>query len=229
MSASPHNTYKSSVERTRQRHFVLVRSRHSSAGFSMIEVLVATAILTVGLLSLAMLNTRLMVGGRSSKFMSQASVLASEKLEDLNRWDSDDPQICNPTGSAVVGSLTADITQTTTCPGGASASVDYDDDVYLSFLNNTDCPSGTDGCVAETVSSLDGGGNKVYTTTYHAPDGTITTVNSNSAPAGATFHRRWTIEANQPTAGVRRVTVLVTLLDASVRPPVNFEMSLVRP
>jgi hypothetical protein len=44
-----------------------------------------------------------------------------------------------------------------------------------------------------------------------------------------TFHRRWIIEANQPVAGTRRVTVLVTLMDATVQPPVNFQMSLVRP
>jgi hypothetical protein len=52
-----------------------------------------------------------------------------------------------------------------------------------------------------------------------------------------TFHRRWIIEANTPVAGVssicmsgtRRVTVLVTLMDQSVKPPVTFQMSMVRP
>jgi hypothetical protein len=52
-----------------------------------------------------------------------------------------------------------------------------------------------------------------------------------------TFHRRWIIEANTPVAGdssiclpgTRRVTVLVTLMDLTVQPPVTFQMSMVRP
>jgi hypothetical protein len=42
------------------------------------------------------------------------------------------------------------------------------------------------------------------------------------------FERQWIIELNQPVAGVRRVTVRVTLLNQSVQPPVTFQMSTVR-
>jgi hypothetical protein len=44
-----------------------------------------------------------------------------------------------------------------------------------------------------------------------------------------TFSRRWVIEQDQPVAGVRRITVLVTLMDRTVQPPLTFQMSMVRP
>jgi hypothetical protein len=44
-----------------------------------------------------------------------------------------------------------------------------------------------------------------------------------------TFDRRWVIEQDKPVAGVRRITVLVTLRDLTVQPPVTFQMSMVRP
>jgi prepilin-type N-terminal cleavage/methylation domain-containing protein len=189
-------------------------------GFTLIEVLVATVVLTIGLLAAAAVTTKMMTTGRQSKYMTLASTLASEKLEDLTRWDPNDPNVCVPTGSTSVGSLTADVTQTTACPGGASDSISYFDDVTM---------GATDGAFSETISGISGG-NPVYITTVHAADGSITISTSSTPPsASATFHRRWVIEGNSPTTGVRRVTVLVTLLDSTVQPPVTFQMSTVRP
>jgi len=170
----------------------------------------------------------MMATGEQSKYMAVAATLASEKLEDLNRWDTDDPQICIPTGSNSVGSLTTDVLQTTTCPGGGSASIAYDDDVSLTLTNSTgDCPNSSAGCFAETVSAQVNGSTQ-YVTTYHSPDGRINTGAPNATPPGAaTFHRRWVIEGNQPVTGTRRMTVLVT--SNSVTPPARFQMSLVRP
>jgi hypothetical protein len=37
------------------------------------------------------------------------------------------------------------------------------------------------------------------------------------------------IEQDQPVPGVRRITVLVTLMDQTVQPPVTYQMSMVRP
>ena len=118
-----------------------------------------------------------------------------------------------------MGSLTADVRQTTTCPiGGASNSVAYYDDVSLSLnQNNGTCPNSTAGCFAETISSVTNG-NATYTTTLHSPDGIINASSSGNAPPVATFHRRWIIEGDQPVAGTRRVTVLVTLLSRSDPP-----------
>ncbi len=193
-----------------------------AAGFSLIEALIAIVVLTVGLVAAAALTAKMMSTGQQSKYMTLASTLASEKLEDINRWDADDPEVCVPTGSTTVGSLTSDVTQTTTCPapGSASDTVSYFDDVTL---------GATSGAFSETDSTTNGGTTQ-YITTVHAADGSITTTTSTTAPsAPATFHRRWIIEANSPVTGVRRVTVLVTLLDASVHPTVTFQMSMVRP
>ncbi len=206
------------------------RKHVSSAGFSLLEVTVAILILTIGLVAAALLNSRILSGGQQSKYMSLAATLAAEKLEDLNRWDVDDPQICVASGTTSEGSLTSDVLQTTTCSTGPSATVNYFDDVSISLTNASgNCGNSTWGCFAETVSSVSGG-NTVYTTTYHSPDGQIsTTPPSPTPPTSSTFHRRWIIEANSPVAGTRRVTVLVTLEDLSVQVPVTFQMSLVRP
>jgi len=211
-----------------------VRSR----GFSMLEVVIALAVLWVGVLCAEALGVKMMSTGRQSKYMSLASTLASEKLEDLNHYSPNNPQVCIPTGSTSVGNLSADAPmQTTTCPSPSTASntVAYYDNVSISLSTATsDCPNPTAGCFSETVSSLSSG-SPVYTTTYHSPDGQIVTPPATSvAPTNITFHRRWLIEAglgdgNTPVTGTRRVTVLVTLLDNTVQPTVTFQMSLVRP
>ena len=200
-------------------------------GFTLIETMIAIAVLTIGLVSVAALATTMLVTGKRSKYMALAASITSEKLEDLNRYANDDPQVCVPTGSTSVGSLSADITQTTSCPSPstASASVSYDDDVDISFgTGNAECPN-QGGCFSETVSSVVSGKTQ-YTTTYHSPDGHVEAVVSNTATSQKmTFHRRWLVEADTPVAGVRRITVLVTMANKTVQPPVNFQMSSVHP
>jgi len=204
---------------------VSVHKNSSASGFSLIEVTIASVVLGTAVLAVGLLITKMTTGSIESKDMSYAAVLISEKIEDLNRWDVDDPQVCVPTASNSVGSLTSDITQNTTCPAGASGSVNYYDDVYPN-LTASACTDATAGCFAETVSSIVGG-NTVYTTTVHSPNGIVQSTSSNSPPSGATFHRRWIIEANSPITGVRRITVKITKTTAN--PPVTFQMSIVRP
>ena len=205
-------------------------------GFTMIEVVTALAILWVGVLCAEALGTKMLSTGRQSRYMSLASVLASEKLEDLNHFSPNDPQVCVPAANTSVGSLTSDVMQSTTCPSsiswstGFTGTVTYYDNVSVSLSTSASaCPNPTAGCFSETVTQLSGG-NIVYSTTYHSPDGQIITPTASSAaPTNVTFHRRWLIEANQPVNGTRRVTVLVTLMDNTVLPGVNFQMSVVRP
>jgi prepilin-type N-terminal cleavage/methylation domain-containing protein len=205
------------------------RKKSSTRGFTLIEVLLASSVLAIGLLSAGFLAGQMMLGTNRSKYMNVASTLASEKLEDLNRWDVDDPQICVPTANTTAGSLTSDINQTTTCSQGASTNVSYYDDVYPNLAEgNSACPDGTDGCFAETVVTVSSG-TPTYVTTVHSPNGSIQTTSSTASPTGESFHRRWIIEANSPANGVRRVTVLVSLTNSAVKPPVNFQMSIVRP
>src|SRR5208337_2033150 len=205
----------------------------SDRGFTLLETLVALIVLVVGVVATAALAAHCMNTNRQSKDMSLAAELASEKLEDLSRWDPGDPQVCVPAGSTSVGSLTTDVLQTTTCPpplsqctqpAGASYTVNYYDDVCIATVNSTDCPNTTYGCFSETVSSPGIGNTTSYTTTTHAPDGTITVTHPATMPS-PTFHRRWIIEADSPVVGdaaiclpgTRRVTVLVTLQDLSVQ------------
>jgi hypothetical protein len=192
--------------------------------------MVAIFILTIGVVSVAALGGTMMTTGNRSKYLSLEANLASEKLEDLNRWPPDSPRVCVPTGSTSVGSLTSDVLQTTTCPAGASDSIAYYDDVSVNFANSTtDCASSLGGCFAETISTKSGG-STTYITTYHSPDGQITTASSTTAPTNMTFHRRWIIEGDTPVTGVRRVTVLVTISSSNLTPfNPTFQMSMVRP
>jgi len=191
-------------------------------GFSLIEVVVSIGILAIGLAATAWLVAATITGTARARYMSQAATLASEKLEDLNRWPSNDLHVYAPVGGAA-GSLTADVVQSVTS-GGISADVNYYDEISI---------SASGGAISEVITALDDSGNTIYKTTVHQPDGTIvSTTSTAAAPPGAisnVYKRRWLIEADQPVAGVRRVTVLITLTDLSVRPPVSFQMSMVRP
>jgi prepilin-type N-terminal cleavage/methylation domain-containing protein len=200
-----------------------------SRGFTLIEVMLASFVLAVGLLSAGFLAGQMVVGTNRSKYMSVASTLASEKLEDLNRWDVDDPQICVPTGNTTAGTLTSDINQTTTCSQGASANLSYYDDVYPNLANGAStCPDGTAGCFSETVSSIVGG-NPTYTTTVHSPTGTVQTTSSAASPTGTSFHRRWVKKANSTPSGWRRGMILITRTNSAIKLPGIFQISMVRP
>ncbi len=187
-------------------------------GFSLLEVLVAIGVMVVGMAGTAALLARLTSDSVRSRYMSLAATLASEKLEDLNRWPANDPHVAVTSG-ATAGSLTSDMVQNVTV-GASTEDVNYYDEVAI---------AASGGAFSETVKGLDADGNPVYFSTSHEPDGTITTSTASEAPPTVTFRRRWLIEKDAPVAGVRRVTVAVALVGAAVQPPVTFQMSAVRP
>jgi len=211
-------------------------------GFALIELLVALTVLAIGLVSLAALTAQMENGTERSRFMGIAATLATEKLEDLNRWPSGDPHV-NSNSASTVGSLTSDVgpVSVTSSAGITDSGINYFDDVVIadnggaadSSNGNGACASGV-GAVGETVSSSSG-----YTTTYHCADGEmpppVTTATATAPEVSAiSFHRRWTIEQNPSINGttvnnVRRVTVLVTLTNGYMNPPVSFQLSMVRP
>jgi Tfp pilus assembly protein PilV len=172
------------------------------------ETMVAVVILSVGLLSLAALMSQTTASTERSRYMSMATILASEKLEDLNHYPSSDPVV------AQGGSLTTD---------SSVGNIDYFDEVLLS--------SGG-GSFTETIRGKDAGGNVQYTTINHTPDGQALTSSSSTAPAigsdSLVFNRRWLIEADTPVRGVRRITVRVALANGQGA-PVTFQTSMVRP
>ena len=191
-------------------------------GFSLIETLVAMMVLAIGLVALCSLAAQTMVGTSRSEYASLAADLATEKLEDLSRWPTFDPNIYAAPGTTV-GDLASDQSANVTSGGIPTELVNYYDDVEI---------SDSKGAVSETVSQVVAGVTNWKTTT-HNPDGTITSSTSatqTAADSGAVgFHRRWTIEMDQPVTGLRRVTVLVTLENSYMKAPAQFQMTMVRP
>jgi type II secretory pathway pseudopilin PulG len=200
----------------------LRRSARRQGGFALIETTVAISILAVGLLGVAALLAQLGGNSTTSRYMSTEALLASEKLDDLNRYPYNDPAIAVPGGNTS-GSLTADTTATVTANGLPAEVVDYFDQVRISSGN---------GNVVETVLGKNAAGVTQYTTITHAPDGTITPTTSATAPAATsdmiTFSRRWVIELSPVglPAGVRRFTVLVSLQGTPI--PATFQATMLR-
>jgi Tfp pilus assembly protein PilV len=188
----------------------------------MVEVLVATFVLIVGLVAVAGVVGSTLGNTARSAYMTQAATLATEKLEDLNRYPSSDPHIYAVSGTPA-GGLASDVLNDVTA-NGVTVPINYYDEEYF---------SPTQGALVETSSTLDVNGNTQYTTTTYTPAGQITnsaqTTVAPSTQGSIAFKRRWVIEKDLPVAGVRRVTVLVTLINQSVQPPVTFQMSMVRP
>jgi Tfp pilus assembly protein PilV len=186
--------------------------------------MIALPILMIGLAGMAALVTQTLTGTERGRNMGLAATLVSEKLEDLNRWPTVDPDV------AAGGSLTSDVTVGT---------IDYFDDVIFSAAS---------GQVSETTSTKSGS-TITYVTMTHNANGTMTQTTSTSPPAttGTTaFHRRWLIEmspvvngitltAPSPLVGPRRVTVVATISNSNsvsnvtTGQVVSFQMSLVRP
>jgi hypothetical protein len=193
----------------------------------MLELAISIAILMVGLVGVASMFGRIWGSTSYSEYIIQASTLASEKLEDLNRYPNGDPNVVVTSGNTTAGSLSAN-TDATVASNGVTETVDYFDEVFMD-------PSA--GSIGETVATGTSP-NYTYTTTTHNPNGTITTATSTTLAAEVTnaiqFQRRWLIELN-PTiggtvmTGMRRITVLVAVQNQSIQPPVHFQISVVRP
>jgi prepilin-type N-terminal cleavage/methylation domain-containing protein len=177
-----------------------------SRGFTLAEVCVSIAVLTIGLVAAAAMFGKVWGSTAYSEYMIEASTLVSEKLEDLNQFPNTDPNV------AAGGSLSANTTT-----GGIS----YYDEVYLSAAT---------GAVTETqvISGTP------YTITHQANGSIGTTNTSPTTTSTIQFERRWVIESNPTVNGVTmtgmlRITALVTVVNSSIQPPVHFQMSIVRP
>jgi prepilin-type N-terminal cleavage/methylation domain-containing protein len=174
-------------------------------GFTLIETMVSILILTIGLVGTAALMSNSVNMGAHARYVSTAALLASEKMEDLDRFPDNDPNL------APGGSLGSDITG-------------YSDSVQISTangnINEVTTASGT-----TTLYTQKPDGTVVVTTGAALPAATTDML---------TYDRRWLITAN-PTVGANvitgavQITVLVTLTNQTLKPVVTYQTSLVHP
>jgi prepilin-type N-terminal cleavage/methylation domain-containing protein len=179
--------------------------RSRQHGFTLIEMMVSILVLTIGLVGTAALMSNSVNMGAHARYVSTAALLASEKMEDLDRFPNNDPNILPG------GSLTGNV-------------AGYWDSVQISTSN---------GNINETTTT--GGVTTLYT---QKPDGTVgVTLGATLPPATPdmlTFTRRWQITPD-PTVGPNvikgavQITVLVTLNNQALNPPVTYQTSLVHP
>ncbi|HVJ05366.1 MAG TPA: prepilin-type N-terminal cleavage/methylation domain-containing protein [Candidatus Saccharimonadales bacterium] len=201
----------------KRQQFTNGKSRAS--GFTLAEVIVSMAVLTVGLLGIAALIGSTLNTGTQAKYMNMANILASNKLDSLNKWPSSDEN--NDPNIA---------------PGGALAGPDV-------------CDAGDNYCDQITLSETSGANyetqtvNGVTTTIVHTKTGCVDTPANCGVPDtdnnGSKFTRRWLITLDPTIAsstgttttvsGARRITVMVSLNNPNSKNPVRFQMSMVRP
>lgn len=191
---------------------MLIRKKEHESGFSMVEAMIAITILAVGLLAVAALLAKLSGTTTTSRYTGTETLLASEKLEDLNRLSACDPEIAVPVGTTS-GSLTADNSQTVNASAAVcgTENVNYFDDVRI---------SSADGAITETNNGV---------TIAQTPNGEIKTAAPAISDDMLQFHRRWVIEQDKPIPGARRITVIVnSLTGAATDRASSFQTSMVR-
>jgi type IV pilus modification protein PilV len=206
---------------SRQKSF----TNYKSQGFTLIEVLISMVVLTVGLVGMAAMVCSTLVFGNNAKYMNMANVLASEKLDNLNKWPSTDPNV------APGGSLAG--------PSACAAGDTYCDQVTVSQTTGANYITQSQ-LVFDPVNNTT---TPVTTTIVHTSSGCVDTPANcgvqNPNNNGSTFIRRWQITANPvitsstgtpaTITGARRVTVVVSLVNNVSKQPVRFQMSMVRP
>lgn len=188
------------------------RRQHRERGFSLIEMMIAITVLAVGMLGLAALLSQMDKTTGKSRYMGMEALLASEKLEQLNRYPVRDANLIVAVGSTA-GSLTEDT---------SSGAINYFDEVLVST---------GDGIIAETTTGKDADGKTIYTSITQSPSGEIQSSTSSTVPENAgsvSFKRRWLIEKDTPVVGVCRVTVMVLTEDGTEDPTKRLQMSMVR-
>jgi prepilin-type N-terminal cleavage/methylation domain-containing protein len=174
-------------------------------GFTLIEMMVSIVVLTIGLVGTAALMSSSVNMGAHARYQSTAALLASEKMEDLDRFPDGDQNLLPG------GSLGADVTG-------------YSDSVQISTSS---------GNINETTTA--GGVTYLYTqkpdgTVVSTQGGALPA----PTPDMLTFDRRWLITPNpvvgaNTITGAVQITVLVTLTNQALKPAVTYQTSVVHP
>ena len=104
-----------------------------SNGFTLLEVLVALAILSIGLLALAEMTTHVIRGNTLGSKITRATVFAEDKLEELKGLSYTDPQLDDSDGDSTdfYTNIDSDITLFT----NPDHTDDYPDDATNQSVN----------------------------------------------------------------------------------------------
>jgi prepilin-type N-terminal cleavage/methylation domain-containing protein len=176
------------------------RKSRRDLGFTLIETMIALLVLTIGLVGTAALMSTTVSTTARSHLMSTAAMLASEKLEDLDRFDKIDTPV-QPGGSI------------------AADAAGYFDHVQISVDNGVISETTTTNGVSTAYVQQPGGVMTVVPGAGLPPPTSDT----------QTFDRRWVVLKDVPIVGVRTITVLVTAQNQTVNRQATFQMSMVRP
>jgi len=209
------------------------------AGFTLLEVMVALMVLTVGLMSIALLMANVYKQTVRSRYASLASMMATEKMEDLLSYGQSDPRAHLAGGTLTTSISTATLSDTPVNASwnGGTVTVDYYDTVTLNNSSSTTTPAMQE--TLEILTTTTPATVEYVTQSFYAngilqwdsatgppyyPSAPTTT-----APSGETFLRTWQIQSNTPATNLTTITVLVALIDSTMNPPVSTQISAVRP
>lgn len=67
--------------------------RHSDAGFTLIEVLIALAILSIGILGVSLMQLWAINGNSRANHLTAATVFGSDQIEQMLSWDYNDDRL----------------------------------------------------------------------------------------------------------------------------------------
>jgi prepilin-type N-terminal cleavage/methylation domain-containing protein len=112
-----------------------LRKLRAQQGFTLVETMVAIVVLVVGLVSVAALMSQMVSNSSRSRYMSTAAVLASEKLEDLNRYPANDPNVAP--GGALGGAVAGYSDAVTISLGNGALSETVNGVTYTNLPNGT--------------------------------------------------------------------------------------------
>jgi type IV pilus modification protein PilV len=111
------------------------RNARTQQGFTLLETLVAIVVLTIGLMSVAALMTQTLRSTTNSRSMSTAAMLATEKLEDLNRYASTDPAVA--AGGSIAGDAAGFFDTILVSTGNGTISENFNGTVVTHWPNGT--------------------------------------------------------------------------------------------